>query len=237
MNSRHMIQFEKENFSLINLFFHKTVGFSPAPRREKVILTSTYGVNRRKVNKRLFVLGMSVMVLFRLLESRTPNHLYGQALYHLGEDYLHKNKAREALRYFHRAVKYNPNLPPAYNDLARIYYEQKKYDEAIYQAELAVSFDPQFHPGYHTLGLIYRAQGDDKRAIQYFKRAAKLYSYGSFRHMCFYDIAISSIHIGDYKEAGNMIRDLKDLKEFKRAESLEAFMAEQAALTKEAGQL
>ncbi len=78
----------------------------------------------------------------------------------MGLEMEHQNKHEEALKYYERAVKGNPNHVPALVNLATEYNNFKRPDEAIATLKKAIKIDPNTVIAYVNLMSVYRSQGD-----------------------------------------------------------------------------
>jgi tetratricopeptide (TPR) repeat protein len=73
------------------------------------------------------------------------------------------------------ALKINPNLAPAYNNLAMLTLKQGgDKSRALAWAKDAVRLNPDVPHFYDTLGWAYRALGDSANAIASLERASQL---------------------------------------------------------------
>lgn len=78
----------------------------------------------------------------------------------MGLEMEHLKKHDEALAYYERAVKGNPNHVPALVNLATEYNNFKRPDEAIATLKKAIRIDPNTMMAYVNLMSVYRSLGD-----------------------------------------------------------------------------
>ncbi len=78
----------------------------------------------------------------------------------MGLEMEHQKKHEDALKYYERAVKGNPNHVPALVNLATEYNNFKRSDEAIATLKKAIKIDPNTVIAYVNLMSVYRSLGD-----------------------------------------------------------------------------
>jgi tetratricopeptide (TPR) repeat protein len=99
----------------------------------------------------------------------------GIVLLKLGMLYQRQKQVDAAKSSYLAALKANPNLPPAYNNLAMIALkENKNLQDALKNASKAVQLAPKVPQFHDTLGMVYKSLGDRSRAIAALEKAAQL---------------------------------------------------------------
>ena len=103
-----------------------------------------------------------------------PDYVF--AFYTLGIIYADRDEQYEkAIKCFEKVIKLNPDYAKAYNNMGLAYAEwDEQYDEAIKCFEKAIELEPDFADAYHNLGNAYLIQGYKDKAIECYKKAAKL---------------------------------------------------------------
>jgi tetratricopeptide (TPR) repeat protein len=95
--------------------------------------------------------------------------------YGLGWMAFQENKADEAVTYYRKALKVNPNEPRALNDLAWILaVNRHEYKEALELANRGVEIDPENRHLRDTRGVIYCDLKEFAKARQDFEKCEKL---------------------------------------------------------------
>ncbi len=100
------------------------------------------------------------------------------------------NKAAEAA--YREALYLNPQLIPAYLNLADLLRGASRENEARELLLQALQVDPQNGPTLHALGLLETRSSDPKAALDYLGRAAQLETAGT-RHRFVYAIALHDL--------------------------------------------
>jgi tetratricopeptide (TPR) repeat protein len=73
----------------------------------------------------------------------------------LGSVYSDEGRYAEALPYYRKAIKLNPNLAAAYFNLAGALIQVKRVDEAIKPLTVAIEIEPRFVAAQQRLGEIH----------------------------------------------------------------------------------
>ena len=93
----------------------------------------------------------------------------------LGMIYQRLNRLDDAETAYHAALKENPRLAPAYNNLAMIALEKKgNLTNALSWAKKAAELAPNTPQFHDTLGRVHRALGDKASAVAALERASRL---------------------------------------------------------------
>jgi Flp pilus assembly protein TadD len=89
--------------------------------------------------------------------------------------YQRLNRLGDAEAAYHAALKENPGIAPAYNNLAMITLKRGgNLSNALAWAQKGVELAPSVPQFHDTLGWVYRAQGDKAKAIAALERAVSL---------------------------------------------------------------
>jgi tetratricopeptide (TPR) repeat protein len=72
----------------------------------------------------------------------------------------------EAINFYERATKDDPNNADNFLELGAAYYVAHRWDEAIPALEKAVTLNPALGHAHYYLGVLYAAKGDKSRAEQ-----------------------------------------------------------------------
>ena len=93
----------------------------------------------------------------------------------LGMIYQRLHRLDDAETAYHAALKVNPGLAPAYNNLAMIALEKEgNLPNALSWAKKAVELAPNTPQFHDTLGWVHRALGDKAAAVAALERASRL---------------------------------------------------------------
>jgi spermidine synthase len=104
--------------------------------------------------------------------NRLPNRL--ASLSYLGNLYVLKDRASEAIRYYQEAVQIAPRLASAHNNLGVAFLDQGIVDEAIHHLSESVRLDPENPKTQYNLGIALTEKGRLVDAITRFSEALRL---------------------------------------------------------------
>ena len=85
-----------------------------------------------------------------------------------------QGRPEEAIEHFKHAIRLDPQLASAHNDLGTLYAEQGKLDLAIAAFKAARRIAPTSVPTLYNLALAYGAQGDRKGMIDVLRETIRL---------------------------------------------------------------
>lgn len=78
---------------------------------------------------------------------------------------MQKGKNSEALPLLEQAVKLDPRLPSAHNNIGRIYADRGESDKAVTFFKKAINIEPLYEPALSNLGLVQYSRGKPEDAI------------------------------------------------------------------------
>jgi tetratricopeptide (TPR) repeat protein len=110
----------------------------------------------------------------------------------LGIFYVTRGDTKAAEAAYREALYLNPQLIPAYLNLADLLRGASRENEARELLLQALQVDPQNGPTLHALGLLETRSSDPKAALDYLGRAAQLETAGT-RHRFVYAIALHDL--------------------------------------------
>lgn len=110
----------------------------------------------------------------------------------LGVFYMERGDLPAAEAAYREALLLNPQLVPAYLNLADLLRSQNRDDEARELMLQILQFAPDNGPTLHSLGLLETRSGSPDKALEYLGRAAALENSGS-RHRFVYAIALHDL--------------------------------------------
>ncbi|HEY3356249.1 MAG TPA: tetratricopeptide repeat protein, partial [Polyangia bacterium] len=79
-----------------------------------------------------------------------------------------------AIEKYRAAIKLNPRLIDAWNELGNLYFELKRYGEAVEAFRGSLKLDPVFSLGWYNLGQSLRRLGRNAEAVEAYERYTKL---------------------------------------------------------------
>ena len=80
-----------------------------------------------------------------------------------------------AVKLLDAIIKIKPSYVEAWNQRATIYYKERQYGRAISDIGQVLKREPRHFGALSGLGLIYQDIGDDKEALEAYRRALKVY--------------------------------------------------------------
>ena len=123
----------------------------------------------------------------------------------LGIFHVARGNGAEAEAAYREALYLNPQLIPAYLNLADLLRSRNKDNEARTLLRQALSIDAQNGPVLHSLGLLETRSGQPDLALDYLRQAAELENSGT-RHRFVYAIALHDL--GDATQALEQLKSL-----------------------------
>ncbi len=93
---------------------------------------------------------------------------------HIGDRYYSEGRIKEALEEYNKALKINPNFPPANLCLGVISCEKKDYQKAALFLDKAIKNNPDYFDAYLWMGKVCLAQDKKGEAKNFFKKALEL---------------------------------------------------------------
>lgn len=118
------------------------------------------------------------------LHADMPETQLQMGIFHLGRGDLKQAEAS-----YREALSLNPQLVPAYLNLADVLRAQGRDEEAREVLLEVLGFAPESGDTLHALGLLETRSGNPEQALEYLRQAAELETMGS-RHRFVYAIAL-----------------------------------------------
>ena len=85
-----------------------------------------------------------------------------------------EERTEEAIKYFEKALKIEPNLPRAWNNLSVQYLKAERIDSARRTLGRALEFDPNNLTANHNMGLMLVGLSEFRNAIEFLQRLVQL---------------------------------------------------------------
>ena len=104
--------------------------------------------------------------------SPTVDLLVQQAEKAIGE-----NQHRIAISILSAAIELEPDFPEAWNRRATAYYLNRQYKRSLADAERVLELEPRHFAALAGLGVLHRELGDDRAALQAFRRALAIHPF------------------------------------------------------------
>lgn len=180
--------------------------------------------NGKQYLRRMFIVGvaLSLLVLF-WVEQLTPRPQYGSVFYGLGLAQEKKGNLSQALKFYDRAIDFNPNAFETLDRMGVVYRQLGDYRQAIEYSRRAASLSPSPHEPYDNLGLAYQAAGDMDKALVYFKNAILLQPDN---YLYLYHLGAYYIARGDFQKAGVIIEYFESTYDFASVKKLRNLLSE-----------
>ena len=168
-----------------------------------------------------FIISILVLCLFLcfFLTSLCDKTLSVKENYNKGQELINEKKQGEAIPYFEKAVKIDPNYAKAYFKVGWCKDMLKKYEEAIEAYKEAIRVYKNYVSAYNNLGLDYKKLGRYEEAIEPLKEAIKINPKYSNAH---YNLGLVYHELGEKDTA---------MKEYEILKELNAGLAEQLLKT------
>jgi tetratricopeptide (TPR) repeat protein len=121
-----------------------------------------------------------------------------EGLYYMGLIFSLKENYRNAIQYFEKAVKKNPQYYKALFELGLAYGELGRWNEAIEAYKQIIRINPDYTDAQYNVGLIYYNLGRYNEAIEAYKQAIKIKpDYTN----AYYNLGLLYDELGRYDEA------------------------------------
>jgi tetratricopeptide (TPR) repeat protein len=104
-------------------------------------------------------------------------------LFEIAQIFYRKGNIEQAVTYFDKTIKYNPNHAASLGYLGVIMYHANKVREAVVYLTQAVRYDNRDYRAYYYLGRIYMDGRDFSRAITYLEAAQRSPEYRVRSHL------------------------------------------------------
>jgi protein O-GlcNAc transferase len=113
--------------------------------------------------------------MFKIKQKKNKKVLkQAEHVLHRGESLQKEGKFDEAITCYQKAIKLNPHLTVAYNNLGNALQEKGQLDEAITCYQKALDLTPNFAGAYYNLGDALQDKGQLDEAITCYQKAIKL---------------------------------------------------------------
>jgi len=96
------------------------------------------------------------------------------AQYNLGHAAQNEGKFGDALRYYERAQRIQPDNPDPLNNMGNVLLKQGRVDEAIARFSEALRIKPDFSDAHYNLGIALERRGKPHQAIDHFYEALRI---------------------------------------------------------------
>ena len=128
--------------------------------------------------------------------------------------FMDANKAKMLENYeaatenYQKTLRIDPNHDASMYELARIYQMQKRPDDAIILLEKAITINDQNSWYYLLLADLYKQSRQFDKVVEIFKKLTEKFP-GRIEYR--YDLALTYVIMGDYKEAINAYNDVEKI--------------------------
>ncbi|MGD2089300.1 MAG: tetratricopeptide repeat protein [Candidatus Aminicenantes bacterium] len=125
-----------------------------------------------------------------------------------GEIYEHKGELQEALKYYQRAAKEDPNCALAYLRQGQVYVKKKYISKAWFLTKRAHLLEPKNPEILHTLGVIRTYQHDYPEAVRFIRQALNIKPGTA---IVYNDLGIAYLKMGKLRETLECFRKAVEL--------------------------
>ncbi len=131
-------------------------------------------------DKKRHIISIILIILIGIVIISMGNTLRIVKYEKLGLSEYKKGNYKQAIKYFSKAIEYNPNDASLYNNRGLAYYNLEQYNKAIADYTKAIEIKPNFADAYYNRGLAYLKKGTSynveplKKAISDFTKAIEL---------------------------------------------------------------
>jgi len=89
---------------------------------------------------------------------------------------LQNNKLDSALILFDHAIELDDNFYMPHSNKIGIYLRMKEYNKALFESEIVIKKKPDGAEGWFVAGILNEHQGNNKKAITYYKKSIKIFT-------------------------------------------------------------
>jgi tetratricopeptide (TPR) repeat protein len=101
----------------------------------------------------------------------------GRLLLNRGLVYMSFEQYDQALAAFTQVVERLPDFAEGWNKRATVYFLMDRYDESVADIEKTLALEPRHFGALSGLGIILQEMGDDKHALDAFRRALAIHPH------------------------------------------------------------
>ena len=110
-------------------------------------------------DKKRHIISIILIILIGIVIISMGNTLRVVKYEKLGLSEYKKGNHKQAIKYFSKAIEYNPNDASLYNNRGLAYYNLEQYNKAIADYTKAIEIKPNFADAYYNRGLAYLKKG------------------------------------------------------------------------------
>jgi tetratricopeptide (TPR) repeat protein len=106
------------------------------------------------------------------IDARTRRLVLGDFAVHHNAVGVAEEEAKhypQALDWYRRAARLDPDMPEYYFNQGNVYFELKNLEKAVVMYQVALSKDPQFQPALYNLAALFYQTGQRGLAVEKFK--------------------------------------------------------------------
>ncbi len=118
--------------------------------------------------------GKDLFFDIELIEAKQSQAAAAEEFYKKGIDLQDKGEIDEAISYYRKAIRQNPNHAGAYYNLGVAFQGKGLTDQAILYYEIAIGFNQEFTEAHHNLGVAFNEKGKFDEALLCFQRVLQL---------------------------------------------------------------
>jgi len=166
---------EGENpFLLLMISMSDFYSFSHKKSHERSLLIEEASKKHRELAKK-FDLEYTANTFLEWVKGFSKRHPKNQnVMVLLGAAYVGNDRYKDGIKTFKKAIKINPDLPEAAQELCSAYRDLGKYREAVEWGKRAVQLDPKYADAHLVLGKVYFFQKEFEKALVEFQKAVEL---------------------------------------------------------------
>lgn len=131
-------------------------------------------MNPHVLTRNAVLLLILIFAVLRLFEVSVPRPAYSTVYFERGARAEQQNQPAKAVKFYKKAVHYNPENPLAYEGLGRIAQGREQTQEMVGYYQKAADSRSSNWEVYYELGTFFFQQKDFSRAGEFFLKAAEL---------------------------------------------------------------
>lgn len=127
------------------------------------------------------------------------------------ENLMRGQQFSDAIRYYNRALNYDPLKPSFYSQIGWCQYRQGYYDQALISAQKAIELQPERSATLNLIAGIYSAQDNTELAIETYKDAIEITYVIKEKKALLSNLASCYLENQNYSDAQQILNEVLDI--------------------------
>lgn len=182
--------------------------FKPITAKRPSITRRAYKTLRRSPLKAAVIIALVMVVVLGYLVVHTNTRVSAERAFSLGRTKYDAGEYEEAITYFEKSLRENPDNAEAYCKVGTCYYFLRQCEKALEAYENAIRLDYNLAKAYKGLGETYYLLGRWEDAIEAYKRAIKITPKNTELYASLANVYVSTDHPDKSRECYEKIVEI-----------------------------